>query len=143
MTTSSAVSAPRSIGDVLDGAFRIFRAHFVPLILTAAAFLVPMAILSGLLTGSYMTSMQDMTSVAESLDNAESDALLGNMLSGLLSTIGTMLLLLVVMTVFTGLVNLTLVVQVLAILAQHPLTFSQAVRRALGRFWAWLGMMLA
>ena len=143
MTTISAVSGPRSIGDVLDGAFRIFRAHFGSLIFTTALFLVPVGILSGLLTGSYMTSMQDMMMAAEVMDSTGSNALLGDMINSAVSTFGLVLLLSALMMVATGLVNLTLTVQVLAILAAQPLAFEQALRRAMGRFGAWLGMALA
>lgn len=45
------LSTPLGIGDVLDGAFRLYRAHFGPLLWTAAVLLAPIGILSAIAAG--------------------------------------------------------------------------------------------
>ena len=45
------LDAPLGVGDVLDGAFRLYRAHFGPLALSAAALLAPIGILSAIAVG--------------------------------------------------------------------------------------------
>ena len=45
------INRPLGLGELLDGAFRLYRAHFARLVLTAAIFLVPVGILSTLLLG--------------------------------------------------------------------------------------------
>ncbi len=50
------ISGPLTLGDLLDRAFRIYRARFGLLILTSAIFLVPLGILSGISSGVIMTS---------------------------------------------------------------------------------------
>lgn len=45
------LSAPLGVGDVLDGAFRLYRANFGPLLLSAAVLLAPIGILSAIAVG--------------------------------------------------------------------------------------------
>lgn len=46
------ISGPLSLGDLLDRTFRLYRARFGLFVRTAALFLVPMLVASGLLTGA-------------------------------------------------------------------------------------------
>ena len=41
MTTQSPLSGPMTVGDLLDRAFRLYRARFSHFLLTAMLFLVP------------------------------------------------------------------------------------------------------
>ncbi|MBV7336114.1 hypothetical protein KFU94_49340 [Chloroflexi bacterium TSY] len=59
-------SGPMSLGELLDGAFRLYRERFGILVLTAAVFLVPMGILSSILLsnvfGAYMNLFRSILS---------------------------------------------------------------------------------
>ncbi len=69
--TTFPISGPLSLGDLLDRTFRLYRAHFGLFVRTAALFLVPMLVASGLLTGAA---------------SADSFALLAGMMTGDVST---------------------------------------------------------
>lgn len=45
------LAAPLGVGDVVDGAFRLYRAQFGPLLLTAAVVLAPLGLLSAVAVG--------------------------------------------------------------------------------------------
>ena len=49
-------SRPLSLGDLLDRTFRVYRARFGVLTLTAAVLLVPVGLITGALTGQFMIS---------------------------------------------------------------------------------------
>ena len=59
MQTNPPVLGPLGLGELLDRAFRLVRMNFGQLILIAAIFMVPYAIVSGILTGSAMTGYMD------------------------------------------------------------------------------------
>lgn len=45
------LAAPLGVGDVLDGAFRLYRAHFGPMLLSAAIVMVPLGIMAAQMLG--------------------------------------------------------------------------------------------
>ena len=53
MTTQSPLSGPMSVGDLLDRAFRLYRARFGVFLLTAAIFLVPVWIIISLVSPDF------------------------------------------------------------------------------------------
>ena len=59
MSSPLPITGPLSLGDLLDRAFRLYRARFWPLTLVGALFMVPMGVLSGFLSGQSMTSLTD------------------------------------------------------------------------------------
>ena len=66
-------AGPLSVGDLLDWAVRLYRARFGKLILTTAIFLVPLGLISSLISGQtmtsylniFMTALQDPESLAD------------------------------------------------------------------------------
>ncbi len=54
------LAAPLGVGDVLDGAFRLYRAQFGPLLLTAAAVLAPLGLVSTVVVGPAQSAQLEM-----------------------------------------------------------------------------------
>ncbi|MBX3009863.1 MAG: glycerophosphoryl diester phosphodiesterase membrane domain-containing protein [Caldilineaceae bacterium] len=133
----------RTIGDLLDWSVRLYRARFGKLILTAAIFLVPLGLLSGIISGQTMTSyaavfMQAMQD-PEILANREvfTDIQNDNPLLAL------SYLLMPLSMAATGIATLALTGQALAVLQQRELGIGASIRLGLRRFWAWVGMTFA
>jgi len=134
-------SGPLSIGDLLDWTIRVYRARFGKLLLTSAIFMVPLGLLSGIITGQTMTSylniflaaMQNPEAVVDPTAVAQ---LQGNMttLSYLLTPIGIAI---------NGLVTLALTVQVIAAIKQEEMEALTSIRQGARRFWPWVGMTFA
>ncbi len=134
-------SGPLSIGDLLDWTIRLYRARFGKLLLTAAIFMVPLGLLSGIITGQTMTSY--LTIFLEAMQNPEAIAdptaiaqAQGNLttLSYLLTPIGIAI---------NGLVTLALTVQVFAAIRQEEIDALTSIRQGARRFWPWVGMTFA
>src|SRR6267142_3714561 len=53
--TPPAVIEPKGVAALLTAAFEVYRKHFVPLVLTAGIVLVPIGLISGLLSASIAT----------------------------------------------------------------------------------------
>jgi hypothetical protein len=137
------ISTPLSLGDLLDRAFRIYRARFGLLILTAAIFVVPLGIASGIISGTMMTGYFNIfTTLMRNASGPPSTSTLqsiqanGNRFIGLSYLIG--LLSLLVNTV----VVLALANQSIAILHQEELSLGGGIRRGLRRFLAYLGLLI-
>lgn len=138
--TSFPISGPLSLGDLLDRAFRLYRARFGLFVGTAATFLVPMSILSGLLTGRFMTTYLEALSALAAGDADPSDEVIFGLLGqGGSFFLGVVLLGLLTL-VFNGLVTLALTSQSIAALNGGTLSIQESLRLALGRFWAYVRM---
>lgn len=134
-------AGPLSIGDLLDWTIRLYRARFGKLLLTAAIFMVPLGLLSGIVTGQTMTSylnifLAAMQNPEAGLDPTAVAQLQGNMatLSYLLTPIGIAI---------NGLVTLALTVQVFAAIRQEEIAALTSIRQGVRRFWPWVGMTFA
>ena len=131
---------PLGLGDLLDGAFRIYRAHFVRMLLTAAIFFVPLGILSTLLLGAVVGGYTDLLGVAvnepvygDSIATTVASSLffaLALFVVGILNFICTML----------GFLSLT--VQSLSVLEGGAVTVLPSIRLGLGHLWRFLAMAL-
>jgi hypothetical protein len=134
-------AGPLSIGDLLDWTIRLYRARFGKMLLIAAIFMVPLGLLSGLITGQTMTSF--LTIFLEALQNPEAMAdptafaqAQGDMttLSYLLTPLGIAI---------NGMVTLALTVQVMAAIKREELDAWTSVRQGMRHFWSWVGMTFA
>jgi len=136
-------AGPLSIGDLLDWTIRLYRARFGKLLLTSAIFMVPLGLLSGIVTGQTMTSylniflaalqnpeaMADPTAIAQ-LQEGNSLTTLSYLLTPIGIAIG-------------GLVTLALTVQVFAAIRQEEMDTLTSIRQGARRFWPWVGMTFA
>jgi hypothetical protein len=134
-TTPVPIPGPLGLGDLLDRAFRLYRAHFWPLLGIAALVLVPVALIDGLLTGSVMASLVDidalmLTETPEDID----------WMAGTFGVLGTLMVTTVVYAIATGFASLALTAHNVAALQQKPIRIGEGLRIALRRFWTYLGM---
>jgi membrane-anchored glycerophosphoryl diester phosphodiesterase (GDPDase) len=137
-------SRPLTIGDLLDWTFRIYQARFSKFLLTTALFLVPVGLLSGIITGQTLTGYMNIILNAAQNPDMLAEEQFANAMGGgqeLLTTLS--LLLAPVSFALTGLVSLALTHQALAILRNEEVTIGQSVKAAWQRFWSWVGMSLA
>ena len=133
-------TGPRGLGDLLDGAFRLYRAHFAKLALTAAVFFVPLGILTMLTFGIAIGGYVDFVMAIANQTVAEPDA--GAIFGPMLGFAGAALLLSLGAAVCTILVQLGLTSQIVAILNGETLSVGEGIRRGLSRFWPFVGMVL-
>src|SRR4051812_48180789 len=78
-----AITGPLSIADLLDRAFRALRARFGILILSAAVVLIPLGLVTALLSGRFMTGYFDLilfTFMNPDTAQLEAEQFLGNVL---------------------------------------------------------------
>jgi hypothetical protein len=126
------LTGPLSLGDLLDGAFRLYRSSFRKLVPTAAIFLVPVGILSVLLLGvtsAGFLSLFDTETVTPATDSILGyfGALAGVTLLGYIAS---------------GLAYVSMTAQVLAITNGEEIGVVEGIRRGLRRFLPYIGMML-
>lgn len=129
------ISGPLSLGDLLDRTFRLYRARFGLFVRTAALFLVPMLVASGLLTGA---------------SSADSWALLAGMVTGEMSTqpssggnsSGWVFLLSILSMLVNGLVVLVLTRQSIDALHGQDQPIGQSVATGWKRLWSYIRMSI-
>lgn len=136
------ISGPLTLGDLLDRAFRIYQARFGVLILTAAIFLVPLGILSGIFSGGIMTGYLSLLSEVMQNPEATPDAAMFDMLEANQSAVALSYLLVPLGLLANVLVTLALTSQAIAILHNQELSLIESLRAALRRFWAFVGMSI-
>ncbi|MCC7019464.1 MAG: glycerophosphoryl diester phosphodiesterase membrane domain-containing protein [Ardenticatenales bacterium] len=72
------LAAPLGVGDVLDGAFRLYRAHFGPMLFSAAIVMVPLGIMAAQMLGPTQAAQlgvfQTMLRQREAFDASALDA---------------------------------------------------------------------
>ncbi|MDQ3249782.1 MAG: hypothetical protein M3Q45_11325, partial [Chloroflexota bacterium] len=142
MPAPAPITGPLSLGDLLDRAFRIYRARFGSLVLTAAIFLVPLGILSGILSGTMLTSFFALFAQLLRNPNATPDAAIANLVQTSRDTTVISYALTLVSLVANAIITLALTGQSIAILHNQPMTLAESLRAALRRFWAFVGMSL-
>lgn len=121
------IPGPLSIGDIVDRAFRIYRARFKPMVLTALAILVPLAFVTAAL--NYLATAQAMD-----MDSLGVGETLGSGLASILVAVVTWL--------GQGLAELALTYHALAALRDVPLKPGESISSAGSRLGSWLGMSL-
>lgn len=134
-TTPVPIPRPLGLGDLLDRAFRLYRAHFWPLLGTAALVLVPVALIDGLLTGSAIVNFVNID--ASMLDAAPDDV---GWMVDTFGVLGTLLVTAIVYAIATGFASLALTAHNVAALQQSTIRIGEGLRIALRRFWTYLGM---
>jgi hypothetical protein len=142
MLSPAFFARPLSIGDLLDWSLRIYRARFGRLLMTAAILLVPLGIVSGVLTGQTLTGTFNL--FLSMMNNPETineeflaDLQRNNDANGLFS-----LLLLPLSLGANGIVSLALTRQCIGILHNQEVSLGQGLSTGLRRFFPWLGMNL-
>ena len=131
--------APMGLGELLDRAFRLYRARFGKLVLTTAIFFVPLGLLSALLMGATMGSYFDILFNAVDQPTAFSER---DILQASGATILVSLFVGGAGLILGALAFLSLLVQAEANVTGGELPIGATVRVALSRFWAFVGMAL-
>lgn len=129
------IDRPLGLGELLDGAFRLYRAQFARLVLTAAIFLVPVGVLSTLLLGA---TMGDFTQL---ILEAGSEPVDGGLDPGL-GAVGAYLLTGLLGYLGTGLAFVSLTAQAAGLIGGEELTPGQSIRRGARRLLPFAGMVL-
>lgn len=136
-------SGPLSIGDMLDWAIRLYRARFGKLILTTSIFLVPLGLLSGIISGQTMTSYLNIFLTAMQNPETVSEPELISQFQGNSTLLTLSYLLMPIGIAVNGLVTLALARQMMAFVHEQELGIGESIRQGLRRFWAWVGMTFA
>ena len=131
MTTQFPLSGPMSVGDLLDRAFRLYRARFGVFLLTAAIFLGPVGVISAVV----LMSVRDF-----SLPFLVPRAIM-SILNGQLLSITDHLVVLVALFAH-GFVTLALSVQSIEMLHSCSLTVGESIHRGTRRLWSYMGMTI-
>jgi len=132
-----------TIGDLLDRTLRLYRAHFGKQILTAAIFLVPLGLISGMINGQVMTGYVNVILAAFQNPGAFPEEQFLSTMSGGQDTLSSLACLIMPLSlVATGIVTLALTYQSLGALRNQEPTIMESVKVSWNRFWSWLGMSL-
>jgi hypothetical protein len=136
------LSSPLGIGDVLDGAFRLYRANFGPLLLSAAVLLAPIGILSAIAVGPMQGAQFQVYRAMFSGSDAFDPALLGDAQD--VPAMLAVCLLAPLQIVLKLVVELALMQQVVDALRGRSRTMGERFRQALNRLpgYAAMGCMV-
>ncbi len=126
----------------MDRAFRLYRSHFTLYLLTAAVFLVPFSLLSGLLSGRFITGYTDALGALVASPDAVNTGVFAETLGAMGNFFGGMVILGSLGLVLNGIVTLALTGQSIANLHEERLSIGGSVRRGLTRFWPYMGLMI-
>ena len=135
-------SRPLSLGDLLDRTFRVYRARFGVLTLTAAVLLVPVGLITGALTGQFMISYVDFLEGLTTRSVSGAEVLFNEMALPAAGFVSVTMLLAVVGIVSNGLVSLAATRHVVDFLQGEDLSFWQGLQAAVSRLLPFLGMFL-
>ena len=143
MTSHFPLSGPLTVGDLLDRAFRLYRARFGVFLLTAAIFLIPLAVISGLLTGSFIGDYLQI--ILEQLTDGSAGGFtpFASLLAVLNRLFGAIMPRQLLSIAANGIVTLALTAQSIEALHGRSRTFSEGIRRGVRRFWPYVGMTIA
>lgn len=137
------VSGPLSLGSLLDRAFRIYRNQFGKLLLTAAIFLVPLGVVTGLLTGNFMTGylgiMENVVAVFESPSSEPEFDEIVSAFTPFIGFFGIYFLLAIVGFVLQGIVTLALTAHSLALVRGKSLSMREGIAVATNRLIPFIG----
>ena len=136
------LTGPLTVGDLLDRAFRLYRARFGLFLLTVAVFIIPVAIMSGLFMGSFFGNyMRTLELLMREPPGPDFDpfSFLFELFGGFY---GGILILTLLSVAATAIVNLSLTAQSIDALHGGGLSLIAGIRRGLRRFWPYIGMMI-
>jgi hypothetical protein len=142
MSNRSLISGPLGLGDLLDRAFRLYRARFGPFLLTAAVFLIPFSLISGLLSGRFLTGYIDALSALTAAPDEVPNTVVADSFGMVGGFFGIMVVLGISGLVINAMVALALTAQSIAALHEEGLGLDEGIRRGLRRFWAYIGMSI-
>ena len=129
------ISGPLSLGDLLDRTFRLYRARFGLFVRTAALFLVPMGIISALLTGTSVTDSWEMLAALMRNEAPSQSTAVGG-------TPGWWIFLFSIVSAFVnGLVALVITGQSIDALHGETRQLGQSVRAGWNRLWTYIRMI--
>ncbi len=131
--------APMSLGQLLDRAFRLYRARFGKLALTAALFFVPLAVISALLMGVVANSYFGLLLGAVEQPAAFDE---WTVLQASGATIALSLTVSLFGLILGALAFLSLLAQADANAMGRELSIGASVRLGMSRFWPFVGMSL-
>lgn len=127
----SAITGPLSVGDLLDRIFRVYRARFGVLVLTAALFLIPIAIVNGIITGQFMVGYLDFLQNIATVPATDVADAMGPFFIYTMGILGISLL----AGLSSSVVNLAVSIHVLRFYDGNQLTVGEGIRRALPKLW--------
>lgn len=143
MQTPVFFSRPLTIGDLLDWTIRIYRARFGKLILTTAAFFVPLGIVSGIVSGQSMTGSLNIFMTLLQNPELVPDEQTFSTFQQSEGMIAFLWLVLMPLTLVAyGVVSIALTDQSLATVRQEEIAIGSGLRTGIRRFWGWVGMNL-
>jgi hypothetical protein len=132
------IPGPLRSGDILDRAFRLYRARFWPLLGIASLCLAPVGVLTALVTGQTMTSLMGLATTTRGRAAPDLDAVFGP----LLGFFGLTLVLSLLAMLASGLATLVLIVQTTGTLHGQPPEVSASFRQGVRRLLPLIGMAL-
>lgn len=140
-SSSTMISGPLSIAELLDRTFRALRARFGVLFLSAAMVMIPIGVVTVLLTGRFLTGYFDLLDLM--VTNPESASMDFDQFAGdFLGYFGAILLLSLFSMLGTTLVNLITIHHIDRFLHGADSTLSEGWRVALRRLLPMIGMQL-
>ena len=142
MQNSLPISAPLSLGELLDRAFRLYRARFGSMVLTAAVLVVPFSVLTALVFGFVAVDYFDMLQVVAGNPNADPNEILTTALPGIFAFAGAAGIVGILGLVIQAVVTLALTQQCISALNGENLTWRTAIRLGVRRFWPYVGMAI-
>jgi membrane-anchored glycerophosphoryl diester phosphodiesterase (GDPDase) len=136
------ISGPLGLGDLLDRSFRLYRARFIPFLLTAAIFLAPLGIMSGLLSGNFITGYVDALSMLTSSPNLPADDRFYTLFGGMAGFATFVILIAILGLIANAVVTLSLTNQGIATLHEEPLAMGESIRRGLRRLGSYIWLLI-
>lgn len=136
-----AITGPLSIGDLLDRVFRFLRARFGLLVLTAGVILVPIGLISTLITGQFMTGYLELVQFStRSTDISDNE--LASVLGQIGGFLGGLSFVALLTMLGSSVINLATTYHVERFLHGASSTLGEGLRAAFRRFWPMVGMQL-
>ncbi len=136
------ITGPLGVGELLDRTFRVLRARFGVLILSAGMILIPLGIISALMTGTFMTGYLDFLEMAIANPDAPSDVMLSQMLGSMGSYLGGLLVLSILSVVGNTFVSLLAIYHAHAVLHNMPSDLRSGWAAARPHIWRLLGLYI-
>lgn len=136
------ITGPLSVGELLDRTFRILRARFGVLILSAGIVLIPLGIISALLTGNFMTGYFDFLEMAVANPDMPPDVVLSQLLGSMGGYVGSILLLSILSVIGNTFVSLIAIYHAHAVLHNQPSDLRSGLRAARPHIWRLIGLYI-
>ena len=136
-----APTGPLTVGDLLDRAFRLYRARFGLFLLTGAVLLVPIAIASAIFLQRFFASYRQ-TFEALMREPPGTELFPFAAVSGLLGDLTDVILMSLLIAAAGAIVSLSLTAQAVEALRGRSLPLMAGLRRGLRRFPPYVGMVI-